>query len=307
MKRSTNEPAITNEPLEFFPLGISLLERITPMLAASKIMLCDYTPGGLLFGIRRLYSPAVCVRGASLFISFLSEDRTHREYLVPTNADEESLELLRDYARANNLPLAVHGTERAAELTAKYYRCGYELSDELCDYVYDAQALASLEGAKYHSQRTNIRKLQREHESWSYERIDESNLAEAVAFADMLFSNHPDDESKYYSAGVDIVYDSLANLERLSLRGGLLRVDGAVCGVAVGFVKHRMLYIHILRASREIWGAWNLLCREFVLDNLADIEYVNMEDDLGDEGIRRMKMSYSPIEYIKRAKTIVIK
>lgn len=304
--QDTQLPNENKEPLEFFPLNISLLERITPMLAKSKHMLCDYTPGGLLFGMRRLYSPAVCVRGDVLFVSLLSEDRTHREYLIPTSADAESLEMLREYARAHRLPLAVHGTESATEYAAKYYRCGYELSDELCDYVFDARSLATLEGAKYHTQRTNIRKLQREHESWRYERINGGDLADAVAFADSLFAQYQDDGSKYYSAGVEIVYDSLANLERLSLRGGLLRVDGEVCGVAVGFVKHRMLYIHVLRARREVWGAWNLLCREFVLDNLADIDYVNMEDDLGDEGIRRMKMSYSPIEFIKRAKTTVI-
>ena len=306
MKPSANQHS-TNEPLEFFPLNISVLGKITPMLTASEHMLCDYTPGGLLFGIRRLYSPAVCIKGDSLFISFLSEDRTHREYLIPTNTTEESLDMLREYARMHKLPLIIHGTERATELTAKHFSCGYELSDELCDYVYDAQALATLEGAKYHTHRTNIRKLQREHERWCYEKIDDANLPEAVEFADLLFSGTQDDRSKYYSAGVEMVYDSLANLDRLSLRGGLLRVDGKVCGIAVGFVKHEMLYIHVLRASREIWGAWNLLCREFVLDNLADVKYVNMEDDLGDEGIRRMKLSYSPIEYIKRAKTTEIK
>ncbi len=306
MQELTQDNYEKKEPLEFFPLSISLLESIVPLLSECGYMLCDYTPGGLLFGMRRLYSPAVCVRDGVLFVSVLSEDRTHREYLVPTKANAQTLDMLREYADMHRLPLTVHGTANAAELTAKHYRCGYELSDELSDYIYDARSLAMLEGPRYHTQRTNIRKLQREHASWGYERITDVNLSDAVAFADALFSQYPDDGSKYYRAGVDIVYDSLFNLERLSLRGGLLRVDGEVCGVAVGFVKRSMLYIHVLRAKREVWGAWNLLCREFVLDNLADIQYVNMEDDLGDEGIRRMKMSYSPIEFIKRARTTEI-
>ena len=293
--------------LEFLPLTVPLLAKITPMLAESEQMLCDYTPGGLLFGMRRLYSPTVCVRGEALYISVLSDDRTHREYLLPTSIGEESLERLAQYAGESPRPLVLHGTAKGAECAARYFRSGYEVSDELCDYVYDAQALASLEGPKYHTQRTNIRKFEREHDSWSYERIDPRNLAEAVAFADRLFASIEDDGSRFFRAGVEIVYDALANLDALSLRGGLLRADGEVCGVAVGFVKHGMLYIHVLRADRAMWGAWNMLCREFVRDNLADIEYVNMEDDLGDEGIRRMKMSYSPIEFIKRAKTAIIR
>ncbi len=293
------------ETLEFVPLNIPMLCRITPILEKSKHMLCDYTPGGLLFGMRKLYSPAVCVMGDSLFVSFLSEDRMSREYLIPTCGGEESLELLARYARERRQPITLHGTVSEAEAVARYFQSGYEVSDELCDYVYDAHALATLEGSKYHTQRTNIRKFAREHVSWGYERIDEHNLTDAVEFADRLFLNVKDDGSRFYRSGVEIVYDTLANLDALSLRGGLLRADGKVCGVAVGFVKHAMLYIHVLRADRSVWGAWNVLCRDFVQDNLADIEYVNMEDDLGDEGVRRMKMSYAPVKFIKRARAIV--
>ncbi len=293
------------EKLEFFPLSISLLSRITPILLRSKNMLSDYTPGGLLFGMHGLYSPTVCIRDDSLFISILSEDRMHREYLMPIGDEIESLELLDKYTSEHNFPLVIYGTSKNAEIAARHFRCGYELSDELCDYVYDAHTLASLEGSRYHNQRTNIRRLQREHESWRYERLDESNLPDAVEFARRLFSEDKGDGSKYWQAGVDIVFDSLSNLASLSLVGGILYVDGRAAGVAVGSVKHGMLYIHVLRADREIWGAWNLLCYEFVRDNIDTIQYVNMEDDLGDEGIRRMKLSYGPIDFIKRAKTTV--
>ena len=305
MNKNTNN-GIDEAELEFVPLNISLLCRITPLLAESRHMLCDYTPGGLLFGMRRLYSPAVCVRDGCLFVSFLSDDRMHREYLIPTGNGEESLALLARYAGETGHPITLHGTPEGAESVARYFRSGYEVSDELCDYVYDARALAALEGSSYHTQRTNIRKFEREHPAWAYERINAHNLPEAVAFADRLFSSIADDGSRFFRAGVEIVYDTLSNLDALSLRGGLLRADGTVCGVAVGFVKHGMLYIHVLRADRAVWGAWNMLCREFVRDNLADIEYVNMEDDLGDEGIRRMKMSYAPLRFIKRARTTVV-
>ena len=302
-----NSPELPHErkksKIEFFPLTVSLLAKITPMLGESNNMLCDYTPGGLLFGMRRLYSPTVCVCEDKLFLSVLSDDRTHRDYLMPVGGDiAESLELLDRYTREHNLPFSIHTTQKYAELAARYFRCGYEISDELCDYVYNAHDLALLEGAKYHTQRTNIRKLQREHESWSYVRINDKNLADAVAFADALFAGQTGDGSRFWQAGVDIVYDALYNLEALSLRSGMLYVDGKTAGIAIGYVKQEMLYIHVLRANREIWGAWNLLCREFVADNLEGVRYVNMEDDLGEEGVRRMKMSYCPIEYIKRAR-----
>ena len=275
------------------------------MLTECPYMLCDYTPGGLLFGMKKLYSTEVCIADGRVFLSVISDDRMRREFILPTGELLSSVGMLYKYAEERGIECVLQGTCAEAELVAKEFSCGYEISDGLFDYVYDARSLARLEGAAYHTQRTNIRKLWREHESWRYERVTKENRADAIEFADRLFSELPSDGTLHFQAGVDIVYDSLSNLEALSLRAGVLYVDGRVEAVCVGYVKHEMLYIHVLRASRKITGAWQLLCSEFVADNLGEIKYVNMEDDLGHAGLSRMKMSYSPIEYIKRARVII--
>jgi len=293
--------------LDFVPLTIKSLSKLTPKLKESRAMLCDYTPGGLLFGMRKLYSPIISSTPDAVFISVRSDTDLCREYMLPIGADISSIDILYEHAKKNNDPLTVGALPQyEAEMIARRFHCGYEMTGELCDYVFDAKALATLEGSSYQTQRTNIRKLSREHESWSYARIDKTNVGDAVAFANELFRGAVSDGSRFWQAGVDIVYDSLKNLDALDLVGGILYVDGACAGVAVGFIKHEMLYIHVLRAKREIWGAWNLLCREFVADHQSEIKYVNMEDDLGNSGIRRMKMSYAPIEFINRCKVKLV-
>ena len=302
MQQTQAEQGITE--LDFSPLTVDALSEITPILKESGSMLCDYTPGGLLFGIRELYSPQICLHDGRLFVSVLSEDGLSREFLMPTGDAERSLDMLYSYTKKNNIPFIFGGiTKDDAETAARHFGCEYEITDRLYDYVYDAESLASLKGSKYHTHRTNIRKLERQHESYSYKRIeDAADIETALAFADELFSGEEPVTSKYWQAGKDIVYDSLKNLNRLCMRAGILCVDGMAAGVAVGFIKHETLYIHVLRAKREIWGAWNLLCREFVSDSLSEIKYVNMEDDLESDGIRRMKMSYAPIDFIRRCR-----
>ena len=293
--------------LDFLPLTVKSLSELTPKLRESRAMLCDYTPGGLLFGINNLYAPMICITPEAALISVRSESELAREYMLPIGAGIEAVDILFEHAKKNNSPLILGGIPRnEAEMIARRFHCDYEMTDKLCDYVYDAKALATLEGSSYQTQRTNIRKLEREHESWSYRRLCPENVSDALAFADELFSGATPDGSEFWQAGVEIVYDALANLDALDLVGGILYVDGAVAGIAVGFIKHEMLYIHVLRAKRDIWGAWNLLCREFTADKVHKIKYVNMEDDLENAGIRRMKMSYAPIEFINRCKVRIL-
>ncbi len=289
--------------LEFLPLNIKLLSGIAEQLTECKAMLCDYTTGGMLFGMRSLYFPQYSQGENATFVSVRSEDGQNCEFLLPMPYSTDAIDELYEYTKKKKIPMIFTGlTSRYATHIAKHLRCGYTMTDELCDYVYDAKALATLEGNSYHTQRTNIRKLQRTYESWEYRPLTKHNVSDALGYADRLFADFDPSESKYSQAGKDIVYDSVSNLDALGMMGGVLYVEGKACGVAVGSIKHDMLYIHVLRADREIWGAWNLLCREFVLAHVDKIKYVNMEDDLSDEGIRRMKMSYAPIELINRCR-----
>lgn len=291
------------EKIHFSPLNITKLSEIAKKLKECPYALCDYTTGGLLFGIRELYSPEISEVNDHIFLS-VKEDDGKRKFLMPISKDSErSLLLLKEYTDKNNIPLTFTAlTESAAQIVSKVLGTECYALDEGYDYVYDANSLAYLTGSGYHTQRTNIRKLEREHGAYVYEPLCEDNREDALSFWRELFedsvSEHPQ-----WKAGVEITHDAIAYSDLLGLEGGVLYVEGKVCAVAVGSIKNEMLYIHVLRASREIAGAWNLMCREFVLSKIGRIKYVNMEDDLSDAGIRRMKMSYRPIRFLYRYET----
>lgn len=58
-----------------------------------------------------------------------------------------------------------------------------------------------------------------------------------------------------------------------------------------------MLYVHIEKADTSYQGSYqmvtNLFLKEFATDD--SIKFVNREDDCGDEGLRRSKLSYHPV------------
>ncbi|MPN00369.1 hypothetical protein SDC9_147563 [bioreactor metagenome] len=58
--------------------------------------------------------------------------------------------------------------------------------------------------------------------------------------------------------------------------------------------------VHVEKALTEIHGAYTMINQQFVKNALEPFEYVNREDDLGEEGLRKAKESYRPVMLYER-------
>ena len=87
----------------------------------------------------------------------------------------------------------------------------------------------------------------------------------------------------------------LTHMEELGCFGGLLRVNGAVAAYTVGErLNSDTVVVHFEKAFSRIQGAYPAINREFLSRMCRDYAYVNREEDLGIEGLRRAKESYHP-------------
>ena len=88
----------------------------------------------------------------------------------------------------------------------------------------------------------------------------------------------------------------LDNFETLALVGLCVRVDGAVKGYTVGeraYPGSGAVVVHVEKADYDVEGIYPSLAAMF-LRSQPGFDLVNREDDLGDEGLRRSKLSYKP-------------
>ena len=98
-----------------------------------------------------------------------------------------------------------------------------------------------------------------------------------------------------------MVKRSLEYYNELVLSGGLIRAGGRFVAFALGDKLNETTFlVHIEKAFAEITGAYQIINREFVLHNCMDYEFVNREDDTGDENLRKAKLSYRPWEIVKK-------
>ena len=162
------------------------------------------------------------------------------------------------------------------------------------EYVYNAKDLCTLEGKKYHSKRNHINKLTASH-SCEYRRYTKDDYESCMG----LYKQWAEEKgglTESYKNEMLALKDALLNLEHLKLVCGLLIVDGNMEAFSIGEkFGDDMAIIHFEKANPNLQGTYAMINREFVRNEWCELEYINREEDMGIEGLRKAKLSYYPV------------
>ena len=98
-----------------------------------------------------------------------------------------------------------------------------------------------------------------------------------------------------------MVLEVLDHMDDYRMSGGVLLADGRVVGFSLGEIVGDTLFVHIEKADRTCKGAYQMLVNQFALRYAGEgVAYINREEDMGDEGLRRAKQSYHPVALLKK-------
>jgi len=175
------------------------------------------------------------------------------------------------------------------------------------DYVYEAERMITLSGKKLSAKRNHINRFKVQNPNWTYEEITRDNIDEAheMSIIWCKLAGCRDNEDLYDESCA--VEQAFKHYFDLGLQGGLLRSEGKVIAFTMGQPLSDSTYlIHIEKAYHDIQGAYQLINQQFAEANCADFQYINREDDSGDEGLRRAKLSYYPAELVIKNKATLI-
>ena len=90
------------------------------------------------------------------------------------------------------------------------------------------------------------------------------------------------------------------NYFRYNLLGGILKIQNKIIAISVGEIINDTLFIHIEKANRMFLGAYQMINNEFAKYYAKDVTYINREEDVGDDGLRKAKLMYNPIKILKK-------
>jgi hypothetical protein len=174
------------------------------------------------------------------------------------------------------------------------------LDRDNCDYVYLTEDLINLQGNRFHGKRNHINHFKKHH-SYNYLTLT-PDLAQSCLELESEWCNIKHCELFASLLGEErALYEALQNMQHLSFRGGVIQVKGKVEAFALGErLNTDTAVIHIEKANPAFDGLYQLINQEFCANEWADTRYVNREQDLGEEGLRKAKLSYHPHHLVNK-------
>ena len=96
------------------------------------------------------------------------------------------------------------------------------------------------------------------------------------------------------SSGKKILFD----MGKTDVFGGFIETaDGNIVAFTLAApINDRMVDVIVEKAFHDINGAYAIINRDFAKNCLQDYEFINREDDMGQENLRKAKLSYFPYE-----------
>lgn len=175
------------------------------------------------------------------------------------------------------------------------------------DYIYDAQRLISLSGKKLSSKRNHINRFKATVRDWHYEAITHENIEDArkMSLEWCILAGCRDDESLYDESCA--VEQSFKHFFDLNLKGGILYAEGRPIAFSIGEALNEDTFVvHVEKAFHDIQGAYQLINQEFARAEAQGFTWINREDDAGDEGLRKAKLSYYPDFFVEKSSAELI-
>ncbi|MBT1073320.1 DUF2156 domain-containing protein [Pelotalea chapellei] len=172
------------------------------------------------------------------------------------------------------------------------------------DYLYLREELAALPGNRFHNKKNRINYFTSHHE-YKVELFERRHELECLALLDEWRRIR----GKINLSGgyeVKAAAEAVVRADELGLAGVVVSVGGIVRAFELGERLNRETAVcHFEKSDPFMDGIAQLVNREFSRLIFQECKYVNREQDLGEAGLRSAKLSYKPIELVKKYRAVL--
>ena len=271
-------------------------ELITSFTLNSPRRNCDLSFSNLC-SWRFLYNTKFAIMDGFLLLKFWADGEL--VYMMPIgNGDlNKVLDALIEDANREGEPFCLLGicSGMCSELeTFMPGRFQFTADRDYADYVYLRSDLATLSGKKFQAKRNHINKFKKTY-NYEYTPIAADRIRECLDLeAEWCKVNNCDQHEGTGNERRALIY-ALHNFDALGLTGGILHVEGKIAAFTFGMpINQDTFGVHVEKADTRIDGAYAMINYEFANHIPEQYIYINREEDLGIEGLRKAKLSYQP-------------
>ena len=290
--------------IEFHRLKFSQKEEYEKVLFSCPPRGCEYSFANLcLWGRQQVAFLHGCVAFFSHFYG-----RSVYPYPIGNGDRQAVIEAILCDARERGIPCRISGmTDADREELERWFPGKFHLrtNRDGFDYVYAIDDLADLKGRKYQKKRNHTNRFRTEHPHYEVIPLTSENLPEAQAMVGQWFDHRieTDPDGDYLMESIAISR-AFQNYDALGMDGIMMKDGGEVLAVTMGSrMSNDTFDIHFEKAKEDVDGAYTVVNQEFaryLRMKYPNAAFLDREDDMGLEGLRKAKLSYNPHHMIEK-------
>ena len=174
------------------------------------------------------------------------------------------------------------------------------------DYLYDVNELIELKGNRFHKKKNLLTQFIKKYD-YRFEPFGPKMIEPAMAMQADWCNWRDCESSEVLSAENRSVFKVLTNWKRLSgLTGGALIVKDIIVAYTIAEkLTEDTIVVHYEKGCPDYKGVYQAINQMFLASLPETFKVVNREQDLGEEGLRKAKLSYNPSEFLKKYRIAV--
>ena len=190
--------------------------------------------------------------------------------------------------------------------TAFTDRAAFEEERGHWDYVYSVNELVDLKGNRFHKKKNLLNQFIKKYD-YTFVPFAPELIDQAMAMQESWCTWRDCESSDVLAAENHAIFRVLNNWGQLNgTLGGALMVDGSMVAYTVAeALTPQSVVIHFEKGDTRFKGVYQAINQMFLAHSARDFLTVNREQDLNDEGLRKSKLSYNPLELLQKYRVTI--
>ena len=290
--------------IDFQPIKITDREQFDPILQTFGHRGCEYNFVNLYAWGRQ---QAAMVEGNFCLFSQFSGQSVY-PFPVGQNDPKPTIDALMADARERGIAFRITSLSREdCEYLQNTYpnMFHYHVVRSYFDYIYDINDLADLKGKKFQKKRNHANRFHQQNPQATTLPLSQETLPLIWQVFDAWYAGRQanDPHSDVYMERV-AAKKALDHWQELELEGLVLMLgDRPVAATVASRLCPDTFDVHFEKALEDVDGAYPVINQEFaryLRDKYPEVQWLNREDDLGIEGLRKAKLSYQPARLVEK-------
>lgn len=256
------------------------------------------------------FNSLVSTEGDWIYEKYFEDGKLYFSFPHNINGDNGNIEdvvkaLLKEASNEGNTCVFRNITSDERGLLLKHFTLvSDKKADDLSDYIYLSEKLSTLSGKKYNRKRNHIKQFFKKYGTYTFEPMNNGNLDAAYSVEEKwLAQSTQGTDNTAFSEDLQKEHDLIRNAfdhfdffsNHAGMTGGIVFVGVepvAFCLASV--ISPSMTDVHFEKCLSEYArdGGYAIINNEFA--KTVSTTYINREEDLGIEGLRKSKLSYYP-------------